>query len=195
MRQKSFTVKEIFQSVSEKMGHMMVRIALITVHAKSTMFTAVISLMVLTSIAGNAHAAGMMLLSDNDYQQLAVNAYGGAKNGITLKLVDNCTAYNTDCTFTYHQGMLLSDTNPSLAIKANGRTYGSTLVLVNNCTPSNPDCLWTFDHGEWFSASSGLAVNAYNGARNDATLELVNNCTPDNADCTWLITYQIIYLE
>ena len=78
---------------------MPMRLAHISVYTKSTMFTMVMSLMVLTGIVGNAHAAGMMLLSDNDYQQLAVNAYGGARNDATLELVNNCTPGLADCTW------------------------------------------------------------------------------------------------
>jgi hypothetical protein len=168
-----------------------VRLALVSVHTKGAMFAMMMSLTFLTGIVGNAHAGGMMLLSDTNLS-LAVNAYGGAKNGTPLALVNNCTPYNTDCTFTYHDGMLLSDTNPSLAVNAyGGARNGAPVKLVNNCTPDNSDCLWTFFNGEWFNATSGLAVNAYGGAKNGTELELVNNCTPDNTDCTWGITYYV----
>jgi len=167
---------------------MPVRLAHIGVYTKSTMFAMVISLIFLTGMIGNAHAGGMVLLSDTNLS-LAVNAYGGAKNGTTLELVSNCTPYNTDCTFTYHDGMLLSDTNPSLAISAySGARNGALLELVNNCTPSNPDCVWSFFNGEWLNTYSGLAVNAYGGAKFGTKLELVNNCSPYLSDCTWAIT-------
>jgi hypothetical protein len=119
-----------------------------------------------------------------------VNAYGGAANGTVLKLVNNCPANNTDCTWTYHQGMWLSDTNPGLAVNAyGGAANGTVLKLVNNCPPNNTDCMWTYHKGMWLSdTNQGLAVNAYGGAANGTVLRLVNNCNSNNTDCTWTYT-------
>jgi hypothetical protein len=116
-----------------------------------------------------------------------VNAYGGAADGTVLKLVNNCTPNLTDCTWSYRNGMLLSDTNSSLAINAYaGAANGTVLKLVNNCRSGNPDCTWSYRIGMLFSDSnSSLAVNAYGGAVNGTVLKLVNNCTPENTDCTW----------
>ena len=91
----------------------------------------------LIASGGTAAAAGMMLLSDTD-SSLAVK---GAADG-TLTLASGCTPSNTDCTWTYTNGMLLSDTNPSLAINAYGGadTGSGQLKLVSNCAANNTDC-------------------------------------------------------
>ena len=129
-----------------------------------------------------------MLLSDTN-PNLAMNAYGGAANGVALKLVNNCPPNNTDCTWTLHTGMLLSDTNSGLAMNAyGGAVNGTELKLVNNCPPNNTDCTWTLRKGMLLSdTNSGLAMNAYGGAVNGAALKLVNNCPPNNTDCTWTL--------
>ena len=121
---------------------------------------------------------------------LAVNAYGGAAYGTVLKLVNNCNPSITDCTWTYHKGMLLSDTNAGLAVNAyGGAANGTVLKLVNNCTANISDCTWSYQHGMWVSDSNpSLAVNAYGGATNGTTLTLVNNCAPNITDCAWTYT-------
>jgi hypothetical protein len=83
--------------------------------------------------------------------------------------------------------MLVSDTNPTLAVNAfGGAANGTVLKLVNNCTPDNTDCTWSFRNGMLVSDSNpSLAINAFGGAANGTALKLVNNCTPDNSDCTW----------
>ncbi|WP_163988690.1 hypothetical protein [Pyxidicoccus caerfyrddinensis] len=134
---------------------------------------------------------GGMILSDTN-SGLAVNAYGGASHLGQLKLVNNCTATNTDCTWTYRNGMLLSDTNPGLAINAyGGASHLGDVRLVNNCSPTNTDCTWTLKDGLFVSDTNpSLAINAYGGAVHGAPLKLVNNCTSASTDCTF--TYRDI---
>jgi hypothetical protein len=86
--------------------------------------------------------------------------------------------------------MIISDTDPTLAMNAyGGAAHGTVLKLVNNCTPTNTDCTWTYRNGMLLSDTNpGLAVNAYGGAAHGTVLKLVNNCTPTNTDCTWTYT-------
>jgi hypothetical protein len=87
--------------------------------------------------------------------------------------------------------MLVSDTNPKLAVNAfGGAADGTVLKLVNNCTPDNTDCTWSFLNGMLVSDTNPkLAVNAFGGATDGTVLKLVNNCTTNRTDCTW--TYRI----
>jgi hypothetical protein len=104
-----------------------------------------------------------------------------------LKLVNNCTPDNTDCTWTYQKGMWFSDTNSGLAVNAfGGAANGTVLKLVNNCAANLTDCTWTFRKGMLLSDTNpGLAINAYGGAANGTVLKLVNNCGANLTDCTW----------
>jgi len=83
--------------------------------------------------------------------------------------------------------MLVSDTNPGLAVNAyGGAANGTVLKLVNNCTANISDCTWTYRDGMLLSDTDPtLAINAYGGAKNGTVLKLVNNCSPSITDCTW----------
>jgi hypothetical protein len=59
--------------------------------------TLTLSVFSVVCLIGGSALAGGMILSDSN-TGLAVNAYGGAKPGTTLKLVSNCTETNPDCT-------------------------------------------------------------------------------------------------
>lgn len=138
------------------------------------------------SYGRNSVAHGFMIKSDTN-SVLAVNAFGGAADGVILKLSNACTITNADCTWTYQYGMLVSDTDPTLAINAyGGAADGVTLKLSKNCTPANPDCTWTYKKGEFLSDTNpALAINAYGGAQNQTILKLAQACTASNPDCTW----------
>jgi hypothetical protein len=142
----------------------------------------------LIALGGTPAFAGERILSDTN-TGLAVNAYGGAANGTYLRLVNNCSASNTDCTWHWVNGMIVSDTNPSLAVLAvnvYGAAPGIYLRLVNNCSVSNPDCTWHYNKGMIVSDTNPrLAANAYYGATNGTFLRLVDNCSASNTDCTW----------
>jgi hypothetical protein len=60
---------------------------------------------------------------------LAINAYGGAQHGTTLKLHNGCSASNPDCTWTFRKGMILSDTNQALGLNAWGGAANNTTPL------------------------------------------------------------------
>jgi hypothetical protein len=84
-----------------------------------------------------------MLVSARN-QQLAINAWGGAANGVILRLHEACQPSNPDCTWTRRDGMYVSDSNPSLAINAwDGALHGAVLRLSAACRPQNSDCTWT----------------------------------------------------
>jgi hypothetical protein len=136
---------------------------------------------------------GFMIKSDRN-SGLAINAWGGAAEGTVLRLSDACSASNSDCTWTYLDGMLLSDTNARLAINAwGGATEGGNLRLTASCTRSNPDCTWTYKKGMFVSdRNPALAINAWGGATNGATLLTTAACNATNADCTWTLPKVLI---
>jgi hypothetical protein len=94
--------------------------------------------------------------------------------------VPSASAQNTD-------GMILSDTNPGLALNAyGGARHLGPLRLVAGCPEKNTDCTWTFRDGMIISDSDPtLAIHARGGAQHLGELWLHNNCKPDNPDCTW----------
>jgi hypothetical protein len=124
---------------------------------------------------------GFMITSDTS-QSLAVSSVGGV-----VQLSNSCTTSKPECTWSYVNGMLLSDLNEGLAINAyGGAQQGTKLLLVHGCNPSLTDCTWTYSHGEFLSDTNPqLAVNSYGGAKNGTQLELVNGCNPSLTDCTF----------
>lgn len=134
------------------------------------------------------NAAGMhgfMLTSDAD-NTLAVTAVG-AVHGATLKVFRGCTWDNAECTWSYINGMIVSDADPSLAINAwGGAGEGVVLRLNNTCTTSNTSCTWTYSHGEFLSdANLSLAINSWGGGHPGETLKLTSSCSASNTSCTW----------
>ena len=77
---------------------------------------------------------------------LAWNAYGGARVGTKVTLVDNCPSNKTDCQWDFTpEGFIVSRTNPKLAVRANMRPHfydQAPLVLVDNCTATWIGCTW-----------------------------------------------------
>lgn len=147
-------------------------------------------LLLLTASAAWAGAPIQITSVSNPSVTLQINAYGGAKHGTTLKVVSNCPAGNTDCTWTLlPNGMIVSDTDRTLAWNAyGGAAHGANVTLVNNCRPDITDCTWTVrDDGLIVSNTNfQLAVNAYGGVVHEAPLKLVNNCAPQLDGCKWL---------
>jgi hypothetical protein len=121
---------------------------------------------------------------------LQINAYGGAKHGTTLKVVFGCPPGSTDCTWTLlPNGMIVSDTNPTLAWNAyGGDKHGADITLVNNCTPDLNGCTWTVRSDGLIVSKRNpqFAVNAFGGAFDGAPLKLVNNCAPHLDGCKWV---------
>jgi hypothetical protein len=83
--------------------------------------------------------------------------------------------------------MMLSDTDPSLAVKPDGGAQnGAVLKLVSNCFPGNPECSWSYRNGMIVSdANPNLAVRPQGSTLNGATLKLSDSCSPSNRQCTW----------
>jgi hypothetical protein len=84
-------------------------------------------------------------------------------------------------------GMLISDSDPNLAINAwDGAQHGTVLRLHKGCQPTNPDCTWTYRNGMLISDSDpNLAINAWDGVQHGTVLRLHKGCQPTNPDCTW----------
>src|SRR5271166_3293973 len=134
----------------------------------------------------NSLGSHMMIVSDRD-TTLAINAWGGAQHGTTLRLYKNCPPDNPACTWSYHNGMIISDQDPTLAINAwGGAQHGTVLRLYKNCPPDNPACTWTYRNGMLISDQDPtLAINAYQNAKHGGELVLYKDCPPANPDCTW----------
>ncbi|HEY3497580.1 MAG TPA: hypothetical protein VGK73_22940 [Polyangiaceae bacterium] len=144
-------------------------------------------------------AHGFMILSDAD-PTLAVNAYNGATNGGLLKLHAGCTITNPDCTWSYQRGMLVSDSDPRLAIKRVPTSSGqyvlrlATAALSDSppgtyaCTPENPECTWTYRWGEFLlDADQTYGLNARGGAAHLADVGVSPACTYSNTSCRWTL--------
>jgi|GEM_PF-2296001 len=137
---------------------------------------------------------GFMIVSDAD-ASLALNAYGGAREGAPIKLFRGCTKENGDCTWSYRDGMLISDGTdiakgqPWLKLTTVGAaSQGAGLQLTSNCTSDNPDCTWTYRNGTFVSdRNPALAINAWGGAQHLADVKLHDACpsNKDNPDCAW----------
>jgi hypothetical protein len=135
---------------------------------------------------------GFMILSDTN-GTLAVSA-PGAKEQTVVQLSSGCTIGNPDCTWTYQRGMLISDTDPALAINAWGGAAEQTVLKVTAaCTQTNPDCTWTYQGGQFLSdRDPSLAINAFGGAQLGTTLELTRTCSASNSDCTWTMPHVML---
>lgn len=131
-----------------------------------------------------AGGGGSLLISSRD-PSLAINAWGGTRNGAGLRLHNGCRADNADCAWTYRGGLLISDGSPGLAIKAVSVTDGAALVLASGCQRSTPGCVWTYRDGMFVSDGTSLAISAWGGARYGTTLRLSAACRANNPDCTW----------
>lgn len=142
---------------------------------------------------GRGPSHGFMILSDTN-SGLAVNAFGGAREGTQLALHNACTSTNPDCTWSYQFGMLTSDTDPTLAVIATGgANEGVILTLTRSCTIFNPDCTWTYKNGEFLSDNKPwLALNASGGARLGAAIQLTGACQTTNTDCTWTMPHVML---
>ncbi|MGV3625735.1 MAG: hypothetical protein ACO1OB_33295 [Archangium sp.] len=85
-------------------------------------------------------------------------------------------------------GMIVSDTNPGLAVRAwDGAIHSGALKLDNTCTIANTDCTWTYRNGMLISDTDPtFAIRG--GSTHLGEARLVNDCTPSNTDCTWTLT-------
>lgn len=129
--------------------------------------------------------AGDMLVSNRDHA-LAINAWGGAQSGAPLRLHNGCRSDNRDCLWTYRGGLLQSDRNLGLSVRAETVSHGAPLMLVQGCRRELRECTWTYRDGMFISdADPSLAINAWGGARYGTTLRLSRDCRPSNPDCTW----------
>jgi hypothetical protein len=150
-------------------------------------------------------AHGFMIKSDGD-PTLAVNAYYGATDGGMLVLNRGCTITNPDCTWSYQRGMLISDSDPRLAITREiyppsgkyvlrlrsaavrddaGGTPDHPVTYV--CTPANPNCTWTYRWGEFLldADAQTYGLNARGGVADLAEVGVSPACDTANSACMW----------
>jgi hypothetical protein len=127
-----------------------------------------------------------VMLSFGQEPTAAINAYGGAADGTAIKLHEACTAANSDCTWTFSKGELISDTDSTLALNAYGGASDGGLVLLNQaCTSDNPDCTWTWTQGQLVSdnQSAGSFTIWPSAFGTGANIILNGACTPGNSGC------------
>lgn len=133
----------------------------------------------------DARAGGSMLISNRD-PGLAINAWGGARDGTLVRLHNGCRGDNADCTWSYRGGLLVSDRAPGLAIKAVNVADGAQLMLTSGCQRATRGCGWSYRDGMFVSdADPSLAISAWGGARYGTSLRLSSACRASNPDCTW----------
>ena len=154
-------------------------------------------------VYGNRPSAhGFMILSDAD-PSFAIAAANGAHEHGGLVMTRGCTINDPDCTWTFHRGMLLSDRNPTLAIKRVLNSSGKysltleTAALKDNpgffptftCTPADPTCTWTYRRGQFLldADSQTYAMNAHGGTFEGAEVVATTACTGTNTSCLWTL--------
>lgn len=151
-----------------------------------------------------ASSHGFMIVTDGN-TGLAVNAWGGATPGGMLRLNKNCKPQYSDCTWTYLRGLLVSDNDPTLAIKRfqDPVTKGYYLRLAKwgltdnpvgsqACTPQNGDCTWTYTGGEFVLDNKGsdgrkYYLNARGGSVDTYEVGVSPSCNRDNNSCMWTL--------
>lgn len=150
---------------------------------------------------------GFMILSDGN-STLAVNALNGATDGGRLVLNSACNDMNPDCTWSYQRGMLVSDSDPRLAIvREVDRASGKYVLRLRSaaiaqdafgtytCTPANANCTWTYSKGQFLldADNQTYALNARGGATQGADVGLGvvgtgnGTCNTSNSSCMWTL--------
>jgi hypothetical protein len=139
---------------------------------------------------------GFMLLSGG-HPDLAVNAYGGAYNGGAVKEYRGCWWENGACTWTYRNGILFSDYDDRIAIRAPSESPVEDDVLIQSsgCSGTGTvpaSCKWIYRDGRLISAANpNLAV--YASGKHGADLVLSNGClTNSTSNCRWVIQSAMI---
>ena len=140
------------------------------------------------SSALTTSGGGFRILADGD-PTYGLNAYGGARDGGPVQLWQGCGKDNPDCRWSYREGMLVSATDPRLAIKGAGDWAGLTLSAA--CTPDDPTCLWAWNKGKLLNVSTNFGINAYGSPHqpNPSPIVSTSACTngESNPDCTWTL--------
>lgn len=130
---------------------------------------------------------GFVIRSDRN-AGLLFNAFGGAVQGGPLKLMAGCSSSNPDCTWSYHNGMIVSDRDPNLALRVANALEGQEVRLSNSCTPSNANCTWTYQRGMFLSdADLSLALKAQGATESGRPIVLARGCGHVVSDCTWTL--------
>lgn len=100
-------------------------------------------------------------------------------SAVQLAAIWPCPVSDSRCTWTLRQGLITTDSNPALAMRASAPAGWATVRLSNTCTGSDPQCTWTFDGKRLvsdapFTGMSGptsLAVVPINGPLLNLTLK------------------------
>lgn len=146
-----------------------------------------IVVLALAASAALAGSAANMLVSNRD-RSLAINAWGGLRDGAPLRLHNACRPDNPDCNWNYRGGQIFSTQKDGVPyfIKATDLRHGAELVVARDCPRDARGCGWVYRDGLFVSdKDASLAIVAWDGARFGTTLRLSKSCTPSNRDCTW----------
>jgi hypothetical protein len=104
-----------------------------------------------------------------------------------------------------HGFMIVSDGDPTLAVKASSVAVDGRLKMARDCTVAKPECTWTFQRGMIVSdADPTLAIMRRGSSAAGWNLRLRTaayandpartfDCTPSNPECTW--TYKLGQFE
>jgi hypothetical protein len=128
---------------------------------------------------------GIRILSDSN-SSYALNAYGGATDGGPVQLWKDCPKSNSDCLWTYRNGMIVSATDSSLAVKG-GTADRSSLTLSAACQPNDDSCSWIWSKGMLINKATGYPLHWKAVLGNPSPIELKNGCTSDDPTCTWTL--------
>jgi hypothetical protein len=127
---------------------------------------------------------GFMITNAQD-PSLAVRTWGYDQDPVYLTRA--CSMQDPACTWSYRDGMIVSDADPRLAINAwGGAGDGVVLRTTIWCTPRSQDCTWTYRRGQFFSDNNpGLAIVGDPAPGEGNPLVLHSGCADDNPACKW----------
>jgi len=121
-----------------------------------------------------------MIGSIGSSAHLMYSVYGGGGHAHAVLLSDGCTRDNPACTWTFINGMILSDSDHMTSLNAwGGAGVGTQLAMASTCVVSNPDCRWRLENGVLYSDTSNLAVDP-EGQFSGASVFLKDGCSSSN---------------
>jgi hypothetical protein len=129
---------------------------------------------------------GFMIISQGSRAQFALRGTGSDLDPVTT--ASNCTHDDPNCTWTFRDGMLVSDANPTLAINAwMGAAEGTILRTYKGCVPTDSNCTWTYTHGQFRSdTNQNLAMVPSSTTSSGGYVKLRgSDCANDNLECAW----------
>lgn len=126
---------------------------------------------------------GFMLKLDSN-SGLAVATTGVKYSHVFLS--SSCTKTDPKCTWSFQEGLLVSDFDATMALRANGPN--GPIEVTTACTPNNSECRWTYAKGMLVNEGSlNGSAHAASGGVNGSELRTHTGCDSSNPDCTFTI--------